>query len=150
MLDNSVVSDELYMSDYDKITDIIDTKEFTKLDGVEIIDSNHPFMYFIKGFSFLDDTMYQNILHGWYHIETGTAKFLVKYPHETGNIILTAWKLFIKSKSANIFIYGRYCGQIYESNEYDISEKSTYKSMIIKLLDKITEDKPEDDTEDKY
>ena len=52
--------------DYDKLTDYnIDTKVFTDLTDVEIIDEKHPFIAFLNGFShYLTEG---EILHGWYH-----------------------------------------------------------------------------------
>ncbi len=137
----STIIEEINQSDYDKIRDLVDTKLFNILDGIEFIDKNHPFTHYLKGLTVLyDDTIYLNILHGWYHKETTTANFLVKYPGKTGCIILHAWQQFIGSKNANVYIYGRYCGAIYESNEYETDIKYFYKNIIKKLVDKLVDD----------
>jgi hypothetical protein len=121
--------------DYDKIRDLVDTNLFTNLDGVEIIDEGHPFIHFLKGLTvFIDDKIYQNILHGWFHKETATAKFLVTLPSKVGNFIIYAWKLFIESENADVYIYSRYCGQFYKSNEFEVDEKTFYKNFYKKVL----------------
>ena len=126
--------------DYDKITDLVETELFTKLDDIEIIDENHPFIHFVKGLTILfDDRIFQNILHGWYHKEIGTAKFLVRNPSETGNVIVNAWRIFIGFENADVYIYSRYCGQIYKSNEYETDKKYFYKKIIKELIDKISD-----------
>ena len=105
---------------YDTIRDLVDTKRFTNLDGVEIIDECHPFIYFLNWLTaFVGNTISKNILHGWYDKESGTAKFLVIYPSDVGNVVTHAWRAFIEHEDADVYIYSRYCGQIYESNEFE-------------------------------
>jgi hypothetical protein len=125
--------------DYDKIPDLIDTKLFTELDGVEIIDECHPFTHFLRGFTFyLDNKICDKVLHGWYHKDTGTAKFLVRYPSDVGNIVTQAWRMFIGFDLTDVYIYSTYCGQIYESNEYETDKKTVYKEILKRLIDLVS------------
>lgn len=140
-MDISRIILEINVSDYDKIPDLVDTKLFNILDDIEFIGSEHSFIHFMKGFTVLyDSELCKNILHGWYHKETGTSKFLVKYPNETGNILTHTWKLFIGCEKTDVYVYGRYCGSIYESNEFDVDEKYFYKTMIKNIVDKLVND----------
>ncbi len=124
------------ISDYDEIQDLVDTELFTKLDGCEIIDDNHSFIHFFKGMLiFIDKTIYQNILHGYYHKESGIAKFIVKKPSEIGNLIVNAWRLYIGYENVDVYIYSRYCGKIYVSNEYEIDEKSFKKYFLKQFIE---------------
>lgn len=125
--------------DYDKLIDHnIDTKLFTDLTDVEIIDEKHPFIAFLNGFShYLTEG---EILHGWYHIPTQTAKFYVKSnPSKYGNIIHCAWERYWKAGHLwlPVHIYGEYCGELYESNEYDIDRPKCYKDLMKHLLTEI-------------
>lgn len=121
--------------DYDEIRGLVDTNLFTNLDGVEVIDECHPFIHFLKGMTlFMEDKIYQNILHGWFHKETATAKFLVTLPSEVGNFITHAWRLFIKSENADVYIYSGYCGLLYESNEFEVDKKTFYKNFCKNVL----------------
>ena len=125
------------INDYDRLDEEnIDTELFTKLTDVEIIDDNHKFIAFLNGFThYLAEG---EILHGWYHIPTKTAKFFVKnHPSRYGNLIHWAWQRYWKDEShyqLPVHIYGCYWSDLYESNEYDIDKAKCYKDLMKHLL----------------
>lgn len=102
------------LSDYDKLFDEkIDTKLFTDLTDVEIINLTNGFVIFLNGFS--DYLIEEEILHGWYHIPTKTAKFLVKSnARKFRNMILLAWQRYWEDESSNIHIYTQFRGSLYK------------------------------------
>ena len=127
--------------DYDNIDGIVDTKTFTVLDNIEIIDENHNFISFLNGF--LHNLFNIIILHGWYHKPSNNVKFIIRnHPADVGNIIYFAWQEYIKYKeqinnteyyatvSSNISIYYFDCGRLYKSNEYNIDKNIFYKQFI--------------------
>jgi hypothetical protein len=125
--------DKQIIGDYDEIYELnIDTKSFTNLDGIEIIDNKHQFISFLKGFT--HNMIEIDIDHGWFHIESKTAKFIItkQHPSKVGNIIHLAWQKFWNNNyyDYDVSIYSKYCGQFYKSNEYEIDKKSFYKDLI--------------------
>ena len=130
-----------YINDYD-IIDIedndkpsINTKLFTDLTDIVILEDDHPFYSFFTGFT---HNMYEDnkIYHGYYHVPTGIAKFYVYYSVEIGNALSIAWKKYINT----IYypsIYKSYCGELYKSNEYEIDEKVFYKQLINHLMNEL-------------
>ena len=141
----------LYLpTDYDKLEDKdIDTENFTKLDGVEIIrsksENNHPFLHFLKGFS--HGLWDYEIIHAWFHIESKIAKFYINNASKFGSLITNAWRDYISSAASQrdnvedeeveVYIYTTYCGQVYHSNEFDQDSRQFYKGLISRLMDKI-------------
>lgn len=122
--------------DYDKLDTRVDTRVFTVLDGVEMIDDMHAFMHFLRGMTCLADyTIPLNVLHGWFHKDTETAKFLVRRPADVACVVVQAWRMFVGTHSADVYIYSMSCGELYESNEYEISKKEFYKFIIKKTID---------------
>ena len=129
-----------YINDYD-IIDIedddkpsinINTKKFTDLTDIVILEDDHPFYRFFTGFT---HNMYKDykIYHGYYHVPTGMAKFFVQNPIKIGNALSIAWKKYINT----IYypsIYKSYCGELYKSNDYEIDEKVFYKQLICHLM----------------
>jgi hypothetical protein len=126
---------EYSINDYDKIEGLVDTKLFTVLNDIEIIDDNHNFISFLNGFT---HNLFQiNILHGWYYKPLGIAKFLVRNPSSEGNIIYFAWQEYLQNKDGennDVYIYSTYCGDIYLSNEYDIDKNLFYKNLVSELI----------------
>ena len=124
------------VGDYCRIDDEnIDTECFRVLTDIEIIDEDHKFIAFLNGFThFLIEG---KIIHGWYHIPTKTAKFLVNTnPSKFGNLIHWAWKRYWKDESYDcikVHIYYNHCG-LYDSNEYNIDKNQCYKDLITHLL----------------
>ncbi len=127
--------------DYDNIYGIVDTKSFTILDNIEIIDENHGFISFLNGFS--HGIFDIKILHGWYHKISGNVKIIIRnHPANVGDIIYYAWKEYMKIKEEKILeyeisIYYIDCCRLYKSNEYEINKNIFYKKFIKKLIDKI-------------
>jgi hypothetical protein len=128
---------------YDEMNDIgIYTELFTKLDGIEIIDEKHPFIYFLRGFT--HNEFECDIVHGWYHIETKSMKCIPKqHPSRVGNIIHTAWQAFWENNYYDydvyiyVYIYYSYSGELYRSNEYEIDKKEFYRDFVKKMVEKI-------------
>jgi hypothetical protein len=106
-------------------------------DEIEIIDENHNFIHFLDGFNhgLCDIT----ILHGWYYKSAGVAKFIVKNPYDTSNMIHFAWNKYLKNEEIMVdtHIYSIYYGELYEPNEHDIDKSSLYKNLIKRLLENI-------------
>jgi len=139
--------------DYDKLDDKdIDTENFTKLDGVEIIKSeienNHPFLFFLRGFS--HGLWDYEIIHAWFHTDSKIAKFYINNSSKFGSLITNAWREYISSDASHrddteneedeeveVYIYTRYCGELYDSNEYDPNSRDFYKNLVSRLMDKI-------------
>jgi hypothetical protein len=131
--------DKCTINDYDELWEYdVNTELFTKLDGVEIIDEKHPFIYFLKGFT--HNEFECDILHGWYHIETKSMKCIPKqHPSGVGNLIHTAWQAFWENNNYDydVYIYYNYCGDLYCSNEYETDKKKFYKDLTKRFIGKI-------------
>lgn len=127
--------DLILYSSYDYIRNDeldINTEKFNKLDGIEIIDDKHPFISYIRGF--VHDSIDIKIIHGWYHIESKTVKFFVgDHPSKYGDIIHLVWQN--NNDDYDVSIYYTYCGDLYESNEYDIDNKKAYKKIFKNIFD---------------
>jgi hypothetical protein len=115
------------------------TKKFTKLDGVEIVKSegkdDHPFLHFLRGFSL--NLLKYDIIHGWFHVKSGNAKFYVTDSSKSGGLISHAWKEYIRNPDVEVCIYSSYCGQLYEANDFDPYTNSFYKQLLNKIIEKI-------------
>jgi hypothetical protein len=127
------------VSSYDEMSEFsIYTELFTKLDGVEILDEKHPFIYFLRGFT--HNEFECDIIHGWYHIESKSMKCITKqHPSGVGNLIHTAWQAFWKNNGYNydVSIYYNYCRDLYHSNEYMVDKKMFYKYLTRRLIENI-------------
>jgi hypothetical protein len=139
---------KIIINDYDKIPGLVDTELFTKLDGIEIVYENHPFIHFLRGMTFfIDPHFYKNIYHGYFHKDTATAKFLVNTNNVDHNniqdIIMNSWRMFIEFDNADVIIYSRNYGQIYEmdydhnDNNNKIFYKNYMKKIVCNLVDNI-------------
>ena len=129
-----------YLGSYDDMYEIdIYTRNFTKLDGVEIIKSegkeDHPFLHFLRGFSL--NLLECDIIHGWFHVKSGNAKFYVTNSSKSGGLITHAWKEYMRNTDVDVGIYASYCGQLYEPNDFDPYTNSFYKQLVIKIMEKI-------------
>ena len=124
---------------YDDMYDIgVYTELFTKLDGIELIDEKHPFIHFLKGF--IHDEFECEIIHGWYHVDSKIMKCIPnQHPSNVGNIIHTAWQQYWKNNNYDfdVYIYGKYCGELYKSNEYETDKNQFYKDLITRIINKI-------------
>ena len=123
------------IEDDDKPSININTKKFTDLTDIVILEDDHPFYRFFTGFT---HNMYKDyeIYHGYYHVPTGMAKFFVQNPIKIGNALSIAWKKYINT----IYypsIYKSYYGELYKSNEYQIDEKVFYKQLICHLMNEL-------------
>lgn len=141
------------LSDYDQMEikdSIIYTNNFTEnMEQFEEIDEKHPFMIYLLGFTHnLLDINIKNI-HGWFHKETKKAKFFAGHPYDSDSLIYIAWSKYCKGlermegiykdrENIEISIYRAYCGSLYESNEYEKSEKMFYAMMANKIITHIT------------
>lgn len=132
---------ECNLGDYDIIKwndKIIKTNHFRELEGIEIITLHSHIMGFLKGFScnILDKPIENYFLHGWYHIESKNAKFIVHEPRIIGLIISSAWKVFWNGEG-KVQIYTIDCGHVYESHEYEKNVKYYYKLLLNNISNKI-------------
>jgi hypothetical protein len=122
-------------SNYDEI--IINDEKTLNMKNLDckIMDENHSFIGFVKGF--IHNSIDIDIIHGWYHIESKKAKFIVgDHPSIYGDIIHLAWQKYWNNNGYNydVSIYSTYCGQLYESNEFDIDNNKTLKKVIKLIL----------------
>lgn len=125
---------EYDLGDYDIIkwnNTIIKTNKFHDLEGIEIFTFNSHFMGFLSGFSYniLNKPLENYVFHGWYHIESKNAKFIVYEPRLIGLIISNAWKIYWNG-NGKVQIYTIDCGHIYESHEYEKNIKYYYKLLL--------------------
>jgi len=115
------------------------TENFTKLDEVEIIKSegkeDHPFLHFLRGFTL--NLFECEIIHGWFHVKSGSAKFYVTNSSKSGSLITHAWKEYIRNPDVEVSIYSYYCGELYEANDFDPYANSCYKQIVTKIIEKI-------------
>ena len=143
MTESKTLFDNIYnISDYDEMyidDKIIYTNKFTEnMEQFEIIDANHPFISFLNGFT--HNLFDIKIIHGWFHKRFEQAKFYIKEPAKYGHCVYIAWEKYCKMRNRNnidikISIYGSYCGNLSESDDFETDEKDFYKMFVKRLID---------------
>lgn len=43
----------------------------------------------------------------------------------------------VEDEEVEVYIYTRYCGDLYQANEYDPDSREFYKNLVIRLMDKL-------------
>jgi hypothetical protein len=110
----------------------IDTKKFTNLNDVEILNYEHPFFNYFNGY--IHNLENYELFHAYYHIPTKTVKFYIKCSTFICLAICYAWKLYWKNENINVYFYKKHCGELYK-DMIDLDNKSTfYKELITKFL----------------
>lgn len=143
------------LCDYDEIGDL-ETEVFTKnLDKIEFLTENHPFLVYLD--AFLHGLEYPTILHGYYKKDNYNLKLFIDdtsavskssipgnkrpiHPNcKTG--IWVAWNKYVERftpgfpDECRVSLYDRYCGELYEMNDYEHDSKEFYKWFVGGLVD---------------
>lgn len=130
------------IGDYDEIGDIRTNKFTEYLDKIEFLTPEHPFMFYLGGF--LHEVEEVIILHGYYSKDDFTLKI---YINETNKLhqrckagFGIAWNSYVNrihhhGGEHSVSIYNRYCGQLYEENDYDNDPKEFYKWFVSSLVE---------------
>ena len=142
------------MGDYDEIADIHTNKFTENLDKIEFLTSEHPFMFYLGGF--LHGVEEVIILHGYYRKNDFTLKIYINMTSErnTSSIpgnrksidsnckagIAIAWNSYVDrihhhGGDHSVSIYNRYCGELYQENDYDNDPKEFYKWFVSSLVE---------------
>lgn len=138
------------MGDYDDIGDIHTNKFTENLDKIEFLTPEHPFMFYLGGF--LHEVEEIIILHGYYRKDDFTLKIYLNgipasIPGNRKSIasnckagIGIAWNSYVDrihhhGGDHSVSIYNRYCGELYEENDYDNDPKEFYKWFVSSLVE---------------
>lgn len=100
-----------------------------------LIDETHPFKHFINVLT-LNKLKDEPIL-GYYNEKTLESYFYTRIPDKFGAFYTHTWKMFVQNHDAGVKIYSEYCGNFYESNEYETDEKYFYRYIFEIITEKI-------------
>lgn len=130
------------IGDYDEIGDIHTKKFSMNLDKIEVLNPEHPFMFYLGGF--LHEVEEVLILHGYYRKDDFTLKIYINGANELHQRckagISVAWNNYVNrilhhGGDHSVSIYNRYCGELYEANDYDNDPKEFYKWFVSSLVE---------------